>query len=124
VVSRRSLSSAQNAIALTGISHPRKKWRIKMKTKIVEITKTEAKIAMVRMDFGAVIILIMALVIFFLIDTLSGYLLILGYVTIGFLLISAAMLMGVSILSKSDIQALNIIGWPTKKYILKEVKDE
>ena len=94
--------------------------------KVIEITNTDAKIAMVRMDFGAVVMLMIALTVFIAADIypLVGFMLILSYVAVGFLLVSAAMLMGVSMLSKSDIQALNIIDWPMKKYILKEVKDE
>jgi predicted membrane protein len=95
--------------------------------KVIEITKTDAKISMLRRDTGSVVMLMMALTLFILTDIypLVGFALILAYFTIGFLLVSAAIIMGVSILSKSETQALNIIDWPMKKYVLKvEGKDE
>jgi hypothetical protein len=95
--------------------------------KVIEITKTDARIDMLRRDTGSVVMLMMALTLFILTDIypIVGLALILAYFTIGFLLISAAMITGVSILSKSETQALNIIDWPMKKYVLKaEGKDE
>ena len=89
--------------------------------KVFRITKTDAKIAMLRMDTSSMVMMVMALIIFMLtkLYTIEAEIV---YIAIIFLLVSAAVLIGVSVFAKSEIQAMNIIDWPFKKYI--EVKDE
>ena len=97
-----------------------------MKTKIVEITKTEASIKMVRMDIGSVFMFIMVFMLVLLVKVSPPdvSLMPLVFVAIGVLLLTGSASICISSFCKSEIQALNIFWWPLRKYILKEGKDE
>jgi len=95
-----------------------------MKTKIVEITKTDARIDMLRIDTGTIVLLVLSVILLMQHTIYPQGWEELIYGVIIFLLVLAVSFIGVSSLAKNEIQALNIIGWPFKKYILKEGKDE
>ena len=93
-----------------------------MKVKVVEITETDAKIQMLRMDTAAMFMLIMAMMVMIavILSVPEGLGLSLAWVAVGVLLVTSAAWMGISSFCKSRIQALNIIDWPIKKYVLKD----
>jgi hypothetical protein len=94
--------------------------------KTIEITDTDAKIKMLRIDTGAMFILIMGilLAIGIKIALLEGVGLLIAFIGVFVLLMVSAMFICVSTFCKTNIQALNIIDWPLRRYVLKGVKDE
>jgi hypothetical protein len=91
-----------------------------MKIKVVDITETDAKIRMLRNDTAAMFMLIMAMVAIVAIiatpvEVVGSQLLAIAAVI---LMICSAILMMISTFCKTEIQALNIIDWPLRKYVL------
>ena len=89
--------------------------------KVFKITKTDAKIHMLRVDTASIVMMVMAVIIY-MFTRMYAIELEVAYIGVIFLLVSALVLIGVSLFAKSEVHAMNIIDWPFKKYI--EVKDE
>jgi len=91
--------------------------------KVFKITKTDAKIKMLRQDTASMFIMLIALIIIVAAQSMEGVDYTLGI--IGSLILCAVTLASalITALCNNEIKALNVMGWPLWKYELED-KDE
>jgi len=98
-----------------------------MKGKVVEIDEADAKIRLLRQEIGAGFLVTVCLIVMVLIKIVPLEVPIINSFMIFIIMLGLVVglaTMVVSAFYKTEIQALNILFWGSKKFVLKEGKNE